>query len=363
MCFDYFYRMKIFVAARLIFLSLVQFSCHEKTENTQKQVDTLSQKDLADPQIKALTDKIQGDPDNPENYFLRSNVFLANNNIKAAFSDLSMAIALDSSNNKYYFAMADLSLKGGSADAALVAFNQILHRDPKNKQALIKLSKVYFFQKDYSQSLIQLAKVEELDKNNAEEWFVRGLNLKEMGDTVRAVASFQKAVTIKQDFYDAYVQLGLLSSKKPSQIAAQYFDNAIHIDSSNVEAMYDKGKFFQDRGDAAYDKNNFTRANDNYEKAKAVYHELIAQNPQYQYSYFNLGFIYVRQDSLDKAYRMFDYAIRVSPSYAEAYYYRGLVSLEKRNKDQAKADFQQALTLKPDYQLAQKELNNLESHK
>lgn len=352
--------MKIFVPGFLLFLSFALFSCHEKTENTQKPVDSLSQKDLADPQIKALTNKINDDPNDPENYFLRSNAFLQNENIKAAFKDLSMAIALDSSRIKYYFAMADLSLKGGSADAAILAFNQILHRDPKNEEALLKLSKVYFFQKDYSQSLIQLAKVEELDKNNSEVWFVRGLNLKEMGDTARAVVSFQKAVTIKQDFYDAYVQLGLLTSKKPSQIAAQYFDNAIRIDSSNVEAMYDKGKFFQDRGDAAFDKNNFSEANDNYTKAKAVYHELIGQNPQYQYAYFNLGFIYVRQDSLDKAYRMFDYAIKVSPSYAEAYYYRGLVSLEKGNKDQAKADFKQALTLKPNYPLAQKELNSLE---
>lgn len=355
--------MKISIAGLLIFLSLALSSCHEKTENTQKPSDTLSQKDLADPQIKALTDKIQSDPNDPENYFLRSQVFLQNENIRAAFRDLSLAIALDSSELRYYFAMADLSLKGGSADGAIEAFNQILHRDPKNEEALIKLSKVYFFQKDYSNSLVQLSKLEELDKNNAEVWFVRGLNLKEMGDTMRAIASFQKAVTIKQDFYDAYVQLGLLTSKKPSQIAAQYFDNAIRIDSSNVEARYDKGKFFQDRGDAAFDKNNFAGANDNYAKAKAAYYELIAQNPQYQYAYFNLGFIYVRQDSLDKAYRMFDYAIKVSPSYAEAYYYRGLVSLEKGNKDQAIADFRQALTLKPDYELAQKELNTLESQK
>src|SRR6266480_4826338 len=140
--------MRIFTAGLLMFLCFTLVSCHEKTDTTKKPVDTLSKKDLADPQIKALTDKIQSDPNNPENYFLRSNVFLQNENIKAAFKDLSMAIALDSTKLKYYFAMADLSLKGGSADAAIQAFNQLLHRDPKNEEALIKLAKVYFFQKD-----------------------------------------------------------------------------------------------------------------------------------------------------------------------------------------------------------------------
>src|SRR6185295_3905907 len=271
--------MKFFQFTIVLLISFALFSCHKKTEPASKPADTISQKELADPQIKALTDKINNDPNNAENYFQRGNVFLKNENIKSAFKDLSMAIALDSSNRKYYFAMADLSLKGGSADAAILAFNQILHRDPKNEEALIKLAKVYFFQKDYSNSMIQLAKVEELDKTNSEVWFVRGLNLKEMGDTSRAVSAFQKAVTVKPDFYDAYVQLGLLTSKKPSQLAAQYFDNAIRLDSNNAEAYYDKGKFFQDRGDAAFEKNNFDNADENYEKAKAVYRELIAHEP------------------------------------------------------------------------------------
>ncbi len=351
--------MKFFQFVIALLISSIFFSCHKKTELANKPVDTLSQKELADPQVKALTERINNDPNNPENYFLRSNVFLASDNIKPAFKDLSMAIALDSSNKKYYFAMADLSLKGGSADAAILAFNQILHHDPKDEEALIKLAKVYFFQKDYTNSMIQLSKVEEINKTNTEVWFVRGLNLKEMGDTTRAVAAFQRAVTLKPDFYDAYVQLGLLTSHKPSSLASQYFDNAIRLDSSNTEAYYDKAKFFQDRGDAALDKKNSHDAADNYSKAKAVYHELIAMDPQYKDAYFNLGFIFVRQDSLDKAYRMFDYAIKVAPAYAEAYYYRGLVSLQKGNKEQAETDFRQAITLKPDYDLAQKELNSL----
>ncbi|MCY7411014.1 MAG: tetratricopeptide repeat protein [Chitinophagales bacterium] len=334
-------------------------SCKQNSTAPKIDADTLSNADLSDPQIKALTERIKNDPNASENYFLRSGVFLQSGNLKASFKDLSMAIALDSSNLKYYFGMADLALTSGSADAAVDAYNQILERDPQNEDAILKLSKVYFFQREYSSSLIQLSKAEEINKYNADIYFVRGLNLKEMGDTARAIASFQKAVSVNSDFYDAYVQLGLLHSNKPSQLAAQYFDNAIRIDSTSDEAYYDKAKFYQDRGDQFFDQNKDDLANENYKKAKDVYQELIEKNPQFENAYFNLGFIYVRQDSLDKAYRMFDFTIKVKPSYADAYYYRGLVSEDKGNKEQAASDFRKAISLKPDYELAKKELENI----
>lgn len=325
-------------------------SCKHPNDAAQKDpADSLAMKDSINPQIKAMTEKIRKDPSNPDNFFIRSNIFLQLNNITAAFSDMSKAIALDSTNLKYYFAIADIYLKGGSADHAIDAFNTIVRLDPKNEEAMLKLSKVYFYKKDYQNSLAQLAKTEELDKNNFETYFIRGLNLKEMGDTGRAFLSFQKAVQVKPDLYDGYMQLGLLTSKKAGSQAAQYFDNAIRIDSTNAEAYYGKAKFYQDH--------------DEYEKAKKTYHDLIVINPQFDKAYFNLGFVYIKQDSIDKAYRMFDYAIKVTPAYAEAYYYRGLCALQKGNKEQAETDFRQAITLKPDYELARKELNSITGEK
>lgn len=342
----YFWAMKIFVAVMISAVFLAGCSCnHSNMPGEKPGADSLAMKDSANPQIRALTEKIRNEPNNPNNYLLRGKVFLQLDNIRAAHSDMSKAIALDSTNLNSYFAIADLYLKGGSADRAVDAFSTIIRLDPKNEEAMVKLSKVYFYKKDYNNSLLQLSRVEELDKQNAEVQFIRGLNLKEMGDTTRAIAFFQKAVQMKPDFYDAYMQLGLLTMKRPGTTAAQYFDNAIRIDSTSAEAYYDKGKFYQDR--------------EEYEKAKETYHELIAQNPQYKNAYFNLGFIYIQQDSIDKAQRMFDYAIKVAPSYAEAYYYRGLCELQKGNKEQALADFRQAITLKPDYELARKELNGL----
>lgn len=338
--------MKFLITVVFSAACLFIISCNQDQQALEKgATDSLASKDALDPQIMALTEKIKSDPGNAENFFLRSNVFMGLGNIAASFSDMSAAISLDSGNVKYYFAIADIYLKGGSADGAIGAFQQIIKSDPENTEALLKMSKVYFYMRSYQNSMQQLNRVQEMGMDNFESWFVRGLNFKEMGDTARAITSFQKSVQAKPDFYDGYMQLGLMTSKSRGPMAAQYFDNAIRIDSTVTEAYYAKAMFYQDHRE--------------FENAKSVYQQLIRINPQYELSYFNLGYVYILQDSIDKAYRMFDYAIKVKPVYAEAYYYRGLCSSEKGNTDQAMADFRQALTLKPDYTPAQEELNRL----
>jgi tetratricopeptide (TPR) repeat protein len=335
--------MKYLLFILINILLITSSSCLRTNDvDAEQGPDSLAKKDSINPQISALSNKIKKDPSNPDNYFIRSNVFVQLNNLPAAFKDISQAIALDSTNLKYYFAIADVYLNGGSADGAIDAFRTIIRLDPKNVDAIVKLSKVYFYKKDYKNSLNELTKVQELDENNSEPFFIMGMNFKEMGDTARALASFQKAIQVKPDFYDAYMQLALLSSRNAGSQAPKYFDNAIRLDSFSSEAYYGKGKFYQDH--------------DELEKAKTTYMKLIAVDPQYENAYFNLGFIYIKQDSIDKAYRMFDYAIKVKPTYAEAYYYRGLCSLEKENTAQAAADFRQAITLKPKYEAAEKEL-------
>ncbi len=310
-------------------------------------------------EVAHWTRLIAADPNNAELYYQRHKVYLSLNNLKAAFRDLSFAIGLDSSNLAYYDAMAELALQAGHVDAGIQAYQQLLERDPKNLTGLLKLSKVYFLEKEHANSMLLLSRAEALAPTNAEIWFIRGLNLKEMKDTVRAIAAFQKAVSLKTDFYDAYIQLGLLNSSKPSQLAAQYFDQAIRLDSFAAEAYYNKGKFYLDRGERALKNNRWEESLENFERAKSIYQQLIRLNPQHEFALFNLGFIYMRQDSGDKAYRLFDMAIKMNPTYAEAYYYRGLLSLERGQREQAEADFRQCLVLKPDFERAREELKNL----
>lgn len=335
-------------------------SCnHSKTPVTDSTgIDT-----IISPLIKGLTEKIKENPANPENYYQRSLAFLQLHSIKNAYSDMQRAIMLDSSNAKYYLAITDIYLTGGYADGAIESLNTLIRREPDNQEAITKLSKVYYYEKDYNNSLKQILTLLKKDENNAEAYFILGMNYKEMKDTAKAIAAFQKAVQRKENFYDAYMQLGLLHAQIKSKTAPQYFDNAIRLDSTSAEAYYAKAKYYQDAAMETKKKGNASSVTQDIETSKKIYRKLILKDPQYENAYFNLGFIYLQQDSIDKAYKYFDFAIKVSPRYAEAYYYRGLCSEIKGNTVQAKSDIENALALKPGYILAEEELKNLSKKK
>lgn len=329
----------------LAFISISSFyscSCNQSKKSSQ---DSIIIPYLNDPIIKSITEKINNDRNNPELYFERSQEFFRMQKILPAFKDIERALELDPNNKTYLFYKADLLLADGYATGSKDALLKILSFDPLNKEAITKLAKVYLYMKDHQNSLMQVKKLIDLDKSNFEPYFIAGLNYKELKDTAKAIEQFKMALQYKPDMYDAYMQLGLLTSAQKSQFATQYFDNAIRIDSTIPESYYAKAKYFQDIN--------------NFKEAKATYRKLITISPQHANAFFNMGFIYILEDSIPKAKKYFDYAIKVNPIYADAYYYRGLCEYELGEIEYAKSDLTQCLALDPDNDKAQSLLNTI----
>jgi tetratricopeptide (TPR) repeat protein len=168
---------------------------------------------------------------------------------------------------------------------------------------------------------------------NANAYFYKGLIYKESGDTAKAVSSFQTCTEVDPDYYDAWMQLGLLYAAKGDPLAIRYYDNAIAVSDSSQEAEYAKAKFFQDVG--------------NITDAIEYYRRLIVKDPQDADALYNLATIYFGVDSLDKAYRFFDLAIKQSPGKAYAHYGKGLCAEKMGKKEEALAYFKQAIALDP----------------
>ena len=66
-----------------------------------------------------------------------------------------------------------------------------------------------------------------LDPQNAEAYFMFGMNFKEQEDLERSINSFQTAVEFDPDLVDAWINLGALHAQLGNEIAIKYFDNAI----------------------------------------------------------------------------------------------------------------------------------------
>jgi tetratricopeptide (TPR) repeat protein len=302
-----------------------------------------------DPELAALNVLLEKNPNDDSLLFRRASVFYKLEGYDEALKDLSLAIQLDSMQPYYYHLMADVLLdyaRPNDSRRAIDVLKTAVAKFPDHTHTLLKLSEFQLIVRQHGDALITLDKILKRDPQNAEAFYMAGRVALDKGDTLAAVASLQKSVKIDATNEDAWIFLGRIFSNRNNPTAVQYFDNALRLDSSNLEAREFKGVFYKRRGE--------------FDKAFEIYRDIVARNPDYSNAYFDMGVIYLELDSLSKAYDNFDIAVKTDPLFVKAYYYRGLCAELQGNLDAALADYKQANGMSPDYPDAKEARERLE---
>jgi tetratricopeptide (TPR) repeat protein len=184
------------------------------------------------------------------------------------------------------------------------------------------------------------------DPQNADGYFMLGMIFKEMGDEAKAINGFQKAADFNADSKDAFIELGQLFTKRKSPLAIKYFDNALLVDSLDLNAIMGKAYYYQ--------------VQNQLPEAIALYQKAVNIDSHFYSALFNLGLIYLDQNDVDKAYQHFDLITKQSVTFYQAYYYRGFIEEKRGNKAAAIANYKQALEFRSDYDNALQGLKRLE---
>jgi tetratricopeptide (TPR) repeat protein len=313
----------------------------------QNHADTLALAEKLTPEIEFLSSQINANPVNAHLYLNRADAYFQYGNMKYALLDYKKAWQLDSTEQAFAMGLANCYFEVNYPDSSILILEQFLRHDPENTDVLLELATDYFLlpSPKYNLALERLKDLLKIDIQNSEAYFYRGMIFKEIGDTAAAIRSFQTAAETNPDYYEAYMQLGLLHADKKNPIAIQYFDNAIALGDSTNDAQYAKAKFMQDAG--------------NMGDAITYYKQLINNNPQDADAIYNLATIYYGIDSVPVAYRMFDLAIKQAPAKAEAYFGKGLCAEELGKTEEAIAFYEQALNLNPNYTDAENQLKKV----
>lgn len=301
------------------------------------------------PELTALGKLIEANPDNDTLLFQRAELYYDLQGFDEALRDLNRALQLDSMQPAYYHLLADVLLDYGrpnDSKRALDVLTLASERFPERIGTLLKLSEFQLIVRKHTDALGTLNKILLRDPQNAEAFFMTGRVALDMGDTTRAMAALQKAVQFDAALVDAWLFLGRLCSDRNDPRAIQYFDNALRIDSANLDAREFKGVFYKRRG--AFDQ------------AFEVYRDIVQRNPDYSNAYFDMAMIYLELDSLGKARDHFDMAIKTDPLFVKAYFYRGITSELQGNISAAKEDYKQALKMSPQFAEAKEALESLE---
>jgi Tfp pilus assembly protein PilF len=159
-----------------------------------------------------------------------------------------------------------------------------------------------------------------------EAYYNRGLVFGKMGQLDRALADYDKSISLDPNFWGPYNNRGLVFYEIGQlDRAIADFDHAISLAPARAEAYYNRGLVFDKMGQL--------------DKALADYDQALSLSPYDADAYNNRGRILSRRGQLDRAIADFDHAISLNPAYAEAYYNRGLAFQASGQPDKASRDF------------------------
>lgn len=298
------------------------------------------------PTIDKLLKEVEKSPKDPTLFYDLAEAYYEHEGYDEAIMSAQKAIALDSTQPKYFNLLAYVYLNYNQSYEALTTMQRASGYFPDSLNVLVNLADIQMTLANYDASMQTAKRILEVNPASDEAFYLMGMNLKYKGDTLKALQSFQTAVERNEDHILAYQELAMLSDVLGrDDLALLYFENSLRIDSTDKFTLFNRANFHRDRrqnNDAIYW----------YQKAFKV-------DKDFSEPYFNIGIIYLEYDSLQQAYEHFNLAVNVEPTFDIAYYYRGITSEKMGNETAAISDYRNALKFDPDLVRAKRALEDL----
>ena len=332
--------MKIKTFLIIFLFSMIIISCKNDPENKNSAVLP------ADPTLEQINSLLKKNPDDINLLRERAKYLYDNDKLDEAIKDMKKVIEKDSLNPQNYHLLADIYLDNAQSRYSIRTMEKVISLYPERIPSLLKLSEIYFIVKQYDKSIATINTILYFSPNNSEAYFMLGVNFKELKQMSKAKNSFLTAVENDPEHIDAWLELGQIAEEQNDTMALTYYNNAVLIDSSNIEAFHHLAYYYQNHNDT--------------EKALKIYRKIIGLNPGYNSAYFNTGIIYLKEDSLKQAFDNFNIMVNIDKTNPKAYYFRGLVHYLNHENNKAKADFEQALKIYPEYTEAKDMLQKIE---
>lgn len=296
------------------------------------------------PELKALNLKIAGEPQNAQNFVDRSRWYSDHNQPDSALRDVRRALAIDSLNPAHYIALSEVYQFTGKFQDAEKALIKARALNPDDNEARIAHARFYLVFKNYEEAIKLVEEAIKKTPRNPKAYFIAGLVFLEKGDTTAAIRNLMQATAQDNRYFDAWLRLALIYSKKQDQLAEGYFKTALRLRSDSKAAWYLMGFFYQESGA--------------YQKAIAAYDSVLKIDPGFRDAIYNKGYVaMVVDEDYDKAIGLFEQALRVSPNWTNALYNLGYARELQGDIEKARNDYQAVIAIDPGHEMARKALD------
>ena len=320
------------------FIGLLTFSC---TDDANKTVEEHPKAEQHSDSLAWINTEIIKNPNLPELYMAKARYFLRENQLDNATAEADRAIGLDSTNIQYYIFKGDALYNFKELVLAKDEFLKALAIDETNIHANIKMAWISLIAGQHESCFIYANNALKENQYLPEPYYLKGLSYKELGNFKLSVSNFRTATEQDNDYLEAWLQLGYMYDAAEDTLAGAFYENALRIDSNNIDALYAFGMHLQKWGIS--------------EDAIIQYQHIIRLDNDYHNAYFNIGYVYlIQEEKYDSALKYYDKVLALNPYNYKGYCNRGLAFEKMDHPQRALQDYEKSLELKPDYSLAAK---------
>ncbi len=338
----------LFPFAFLLLVAGVFSSCNQQPGKVSK--GGVVSGDSTKPELDRLTNEIIKNPSSVKPFLARASYYVKKEMYNEALQDVNKALALDDKDAEVYITLSDVYLYSGKVQRALDALKKAAELSPSDATIDVKTARIFLTMSDYKQTFNFLREALKKNPENAEAFFISGLANEEMGDTTKAIDSYQQAVARDKKQYDALKQLGILFSIRKNKLAVDYLRNASQIRPDSPDPLYILGLFYQDNGEP--------------DKSLSVYNEILQIDSSYKLAWYNKGFVLmVYKRDYPEAVNSFSKALQLDQDYPDARYNRGYAYELSGDYKSARKDYEQVLRMRINNDKAIQGLNRLDALK
>lgn len=328
-----------------ILIPLLILACGKSLPNGARYISDTDTTFSAD--IRSISAKINLDPENAENYYLRGNSFYFSNKFKDAIIDLNTAIAIAPKNPLYHLRLGEsyLSLDSANYEGANKHLNEAIQLNPKYDEAIFLLAKLNIARQQYTEADKLLNRIVEIPDYKEKVLILKSVAFKEQKDTIKAIQIIDQVLVMNPNNFDATMQKAMFILDKDPTMAMKYIDKAIVLNEFSDEAIYTKGLLMQRMG-------NFKDAVKLYEKVNKI-------NPFHVLSYYNRAVVENLFENYDDVIKYCDKCTELNPMFDKAYILRGYALMMQRKNNEAIDNFNKALKLNPNSSITKEYLNQI----
>ena len=296
--------------------------------------------------VSAWSDSIAIDSTRADYYLYRAQAYMKSNQIGPAMMDINKSITLDPKNIDAYLFLSDIYYALGDEANIKATLNRAEEIAPNDARPMLKQAELCLMQENYTLSMAYIDKALGLNKYNPRAYYLKGVWFMTRQDTVQAVNNFLIAREQDGKFFDPVREIGLVYSAQDNPLAEGFLKTAIAQFPEQEIMRYELALFMQDHGKP--------------EEALAHYDTLLVTNPNSSRLFFNKGYVnLVYLGNNDKAIEFFDKALSIDPDYVDALYNKGRALEQKGDYRLASTVYSEVLRQKPNYELAVDALNRI----